>query len=77
MRAHIIDRVFDGLDVEWNLALLCDWCHRTQPIFKPGEETGALAWFGLKRRISLDLPEDVASARGVRFLMLPAEAMRA
>ena len=46
-RAHIIDRCFDGLDVEANLAPLCGSCHRSQPIFEPGDEERALAWFGL------------------------------
>lgn len=46
-RAHIIDRVFGGLDNAANLAPLCDYCHRTQPIFKPGQEGEALRWFRL------------------------------
>jgi 5-methylcytosine-specific restriction endonuclease McrA len=44
-RAHIIDRVFDGLDLESNLLPLCPLCHRSQPIFKPGDEDAALKWF--------------------------------
>ena len=50
-RAHIIDRCFDGLDVAPNLAPLCSWCHRTQPIFKPGDEAEAYAWFGLRPKV--------------------------
>jgi len=47
-RAHIIDRAVDnGLDHEGNLAPLCKRCHATQPIFKPGQEAEALAWFNL------------------------------
>lgn len=44
-RAHIIDRVFDGLDSVANLLPLCPPCHRGQPIFKAGDEAKALAWF--------------------------------
>lgn len=46
-RAHIIDRVFGGLDTGANLAPLCSWCHRGQPIFEPGQEDEARDWFGL------------------------------
>lgn len=46
-RAHIIDRVFDGLDGPQNLAPLCHGCHKDQPIFRPGDEVAALRWFGL------------------------------
>lgn len=47
-RAHIIDRWSGGLDHEANLAPLCYWCHhKTQPIFVPGDETDAYAWFGI------------------------------
>lgn len=45
-RAHVIDRQADGLDLEPNLRPLCRRCHRSQPTFRPGEETDALAWFG-------------------------------
>jgi 5-methylcytosine-specific restriction endonuclease McrA len=45
-RAHIIDRIFDGLDTEQNLLPLCSSCHRAQPGFRPGEEVRALLWFG-------------------------------
>ena len=44
-RAHVIDRVFDGLDTEANLRPLCHLCHRSQPIFEPGDEHTALDWF--------------------------------
>ncbi len=44
-RAHVIDRVFDGLDIESNLLPLCGGCHRQQPIFEPGDECAALRWF--------------------------------
>lgn len=46
-RAHIIDRVFDGLDLVSNIAPLCAPCHRAQPIFGPRDEYDARAWFGL------------------------------
>lgn len=46
-RAHIIDRVVDGLDLTSNLAPLCSPCHRSQPIFWPADEGDALSWFGL------------------------------
>lgn len=55
-RAHIIDRVFDGLDTLANLAPLCSRCHKTQPIFRPGDEEAALQWFGL--------PVDMAETHG-------------
>ncbi len=45
-RAHIIDRVFDGLDLESNLLPLCSPCHLDQPVFRAGEEAPALRWFG-------------------------------
>jgi hypothetical protein len=44
-RAHVIDRVFDGLDNAANLRPLCPGCHRVQPIFRAGEEARALRWF--------------------------------
>ncbi len=44
-RAHIIDRWADGLDAVQNLRPLCHECHRTQPIFEPGQEEDALLWF--------------------------------
>lgn len=44
-RAHMIDRVFDGLDTLANLLPLCVLCHRSQPIFKAGDEDKALDWF--------------------------------
>lgn len=43
-RAHIIDRVFGGLDNASNLLPLCRNCHSLQPIFEPGMERAALAW---------------------------------
>lgn len=46
-RAHIIDRCFDGLDEVSNIAPLCWQCHKAQPIFRPGDEYQARAWFGL------------------------------
>lgn len=30
-RAHLADRVYNGLDTPANLALLCCWCHGMQP----------------------------------------------
>lgn len=48
-RAHIIDRCFDGLDALCNVAPLCYGCHKSQPIFRPGDEAAALRWFGLER----------------------------
>jgi ribosome modulation factor len=53
-RAHIIDRSDDGLDNCPNIAPLCKWCHLSQPIFHPGEEASALAWF------QLPLPDGLA-----------------
>jgi len=44
-RAHVIDRWADGIDVACNLRPLCSFCHRIQPIFEPGDEGAALAWF--------------------------------
>jgi hypothetical protein len=45
-RAHIIDRVYDGLDAVQNIAPLCGPCHRyQQPIFR--DPLTALDWFGL------------------------------
>ena len=46
-RAHIIDRWAGGLDSPANLAPLCPPCHRSQPIFSPGDELLASEWFGL------------------------------
>ncbi len=46
-RAHLIDRVYHGLDNAANLAPLCGWCHKVQPIFEPGDEAAALEWFKL------------------------------
>jgi hypothetical protein len=43
-RAHLITRVFDGLDGPQNLAPLCGSCHRYQPSFEPGQEQEALDW---------------------------------
>lgn len=50
IRAHIIDRVMDGLDKVWNFAPICNPCHRKQPIFYPGDERTALSWFDLPPR---------------------------
>jgi hypothetical protein len=47
VRAHIIDRVCDGLDLESNLAPLCNPCHGSQPMFENGDERAALYWFGM------------------------------
>ena len=44
-RAHIIDRVYDGLDAVQNIVPLCGLCHRRQPIFR--DKVPALEWFGL------------------------------
>src|SRR5262245_28203264 len=45
-RAHLIDRVFGGLDGPQNLVLLCSLCHRLQPAFKPcdGVRYEAFGW---------------------------------
>lgn len=43
-RCHLIDRVFDGLDHEGNLVLLCSDCHRIMPCHKNGDEAKAIAW---------------------------------
>lgn len=59
IRAHIIDRCFDGLDLPCNLAPLCDGCHSHQPIFKPGEEPIALIWFGLRPVAHFRLSEQI------------------
>lgn len=45
-RAHIIDRVFDGLDSPSNIVPLCGSCHGGQPVFKAGDEWLALIWTG-------------------------------
>jgi hypothetical protein len=41
-RAHLITRVYDGLDGPQNLAPLCSLCHRFMPNFEPGQEQSAL-----------------------------------
>ena len=63
-RAHVIDRVFDGLDNLANLRPLCSTCHRWQPIFKAGDEAEALAWFAPPSQWtpSRSLPPDVWAA---------------
>lgn len=44
-RAHVIDRCYGGSDESHNLRPLCRWCHKDQPIFRPGDERQALVWF--------------------------------
>lgn len=51
-RAHLIDRVFAGLDLPCNLALLCADCHRAQPASEPGQEQSALDYITLLGRFS-------------------------
>lgn len=41
-RAHLIDRVCDGLDHAANLAMLCGICHRLMPSFESGQIEEAL-----------------------------------
>jgi hypothetical protein len=43
-RAHVIERIYGGLDGVQNLVPLCPTCHINQPIFMVGEETRAWAW---------------------------------
>lgn len=62
VRAHIIDRMFGGLDNAANLAPLCEWCHEIQPIFRPGDEAAALDWFGLPPLDAPRLPVSVIAA---------------
>ena len=67
-RAHVIDRFCGGLDHEANLRPLCASCHRLQPIFRPGEEEQALAWFAdpvspLAQIISRIINEEIAAGR--------------
>lgn len=71
-RAHIIDRVFDGLDVPQNLAPLCKPCHKEQPAFRAGDEVKALAWFGLPLAADdFPVPPDLLSFNS------PADALAA
>jgi 5-methylcytosine-specific restriction endonuclease McrA len=56
-RAHLIDRCFAGLDGPQNLAPLCWYCHRRrQPIFVPGQEDLARAWFRLPPLDAVPVP---------------------
>lgn len=43
-RAHLIDRVNNGLDHAANLVMLCPSCHKRMPSFDNGEDDGALGW---------------------------------
>ena len=43
-RAHLVDRMHDGLDVEPNIAMLCIYCHNVMPSFKAGEGQAAIDW---------------------------------
>ena len=54
-RAHVIDRVGDGLDNEANLRPLCVTCHRLQPAFVNGQEAEAEVWFNDHRSPLLDI----------------------
>jgi hypothetical protein len=40
-RAHLIDRICDGLDGPQNLVMLCSLCHRMMPVHRPGQEDAA------------------------------------
>lgn len=40
-RAHLIDRVFGGLDGPQNLVLMCPSCHKLMPSYEPGQEQEA------------------------------------
>jgi hypothetical protein len=43
-RAHLVDRVWGGLDHAGNLALLCATCHRGMPTFDVDEGEAAIEW---------------------------------
>lgn len=46
-RAHIVDRVFGGLDGVQNLALLCEPCHAQMPIVRPIDQETGRSYVGL------------------------------
>jgi 5-methylcytosine-specific restriction endonuclease McrA len=50
-RAHIVDRMLDGLDIESNLVLLCRPCHKRQPIIGPDNYAHFIEWINLNRRM--------------------------
>ena len=64
-RAHVIDRVCDGLDHAGNLRPLCKQCHRYQPIFKAGEELEALLWFNRRGRALTEFIDGVITRHRV------------
>jgi hypothetical protein len=43
-RAHLIDRIYDGLDGPQNLAMLCRRCHGAMPGHHPGQEQDAIGY---------------------------------
>lgn len=53
-RAHLVARVFDGLDGPQNIAALCDLCHRFQP---DDDGARAIAWIQRGGWRQLDLED--------------------
>ena len=43
-KAHLVDRVNDGLDGVQNLSLLCHRCHQLMPSFSPDQEVEAKSY---------------------------------
>jgi hypothetical protein len=43
-RGHIVNRARGGLDAFQNLVLLCRFCNKNMPVFRPEDEDDAVAW---------------------------------
>jgi hypothetical protein len=65
-KAHVIDRFAGGLDTLPNFRPLCPTCHRLQPMFVPGQEAEALAWFDDHRSPLIDIANAVLKDTGRR-----------
>ena len=76
-RAHLIDRAAGGLDTHANVVPLCHLCHRSQPMFLPGQEAEALDWLkaGDPKHWAWQLSTDTAFSDGPRLQR--AKAVRA
>jgi 5-methylcytosine-specific restriction endonuclease McrA len=68
-RAHLIDRMHGGLDLECNLVLLCKPCHHDMPSFVPGTELAAFEWVRRRKSYLIEAKDRldlyVAMARNV------------
>ena len=52
-RAHLVDRMYGGLDGPQNLVPLCTRCHRLMPVHRLGDGPAAIKWVQDGGRLAL------------------------